>query len=292
MKKIFITTLFLFSAISLLLISSAFADTVYDSSLQFNHAIADYSGNNYLDGATVKLILKSDNSINATATLNSTAGYSWTTGIGNGTNYYLAFYWHDILVYNGSGKTTEGFDFTTNSSAGASNVLTLTQQNLARLALTDNVNLWLYIGNTTGAEFSSVSYNTQTKELIASVSAASGSVSIVKVYHGADLTMPPKVFAGGQDITAYKVNDSTDTELGRYPNCWYYDAENRIIWIKGTHSSALEYKVEFAPSGNIPYIPPTVVIFNTQVPTLLLICAVLLLLAAVGAVYLIIASRR
>jgi hypothetical protein len=273
-----------------LLVSSAFAGTVYDSSLQFNHAIADYSGTRYLDGATVKLILKSDNSINATATLNSTAGYSWTTGIGNGTNYYLAFYWHDILVYNGSGQS--GFDFTTNSSAGASNVLTLTQQNVTRLALTDNTNLWVYISNSSSVTFSSVSYNTQTKELIASVTASSGSVSIIKVYHGTDLTIPSKVFAGGQDITAYKVNDSTDTELGRYPNCWYYDAENRIIWIKGTHSSTLEYKVEFAPPGNIPYIPPTIQIFNTQIPTLLLICAVLLLLAAVGAVYLIIASKR
>jgi hypothetical protein len=287
MKKIFIT-LFLFSAISLLFISSAFADTVYNSSLQFNHAIADYSGTRYLDGATVKLILKSDNSVNATATLNSTAGYSWTTGIGNGTHYYLAFYWHDILVYNGSGQS--GFDFTTNSSTGASNVLTLTQQNVTRLALTDNTNLWVYISNTTGVMFSSVSYNTQTKELIASVNATSGSVSIVKVYHGTDLTMPPKVFVGGQDITAYKVADTNG--FGNYTNCWYYDAENRIIWIKGTHSSALEYKVEFAPSGNIPYIPTTIQIFNTQIPTLLLICAILLLLAAVGAVYLIIASRR
>jgi hypothetical protein len=148
MKKIFITTLFLFSMISLLFISSAFADTVYDSSLQFNHAIADYSGTRYLDGATVKLIF-SNNTVALTGTLNSTGGYKWNTGIGNNTNYYLAFYWHDILVYNGSGKTTEGFDFTTNSSAGASNVLTLTQQNLARLALTDNVNLWLYIDNAT-----------------------------------------------------------------------------------------------------------------------------------------------
>ena len=288
MKKILIT-LFLFSAISLLFISSAFADTVYDSSLQFNHAIADYSETRYLDGGTVRLYFY-NNTQALSATLNSTAGYSWTTGIGNGTNYYLAFYWHDILVYNGSGQS--GFDFTTNSSAGASNILTLTQQNVTRLALTDNTNLWVYISNSTGVTFSSVSYNTQTKELIASVNATSGSISIIKVYHGTDLTMPPKVFVGGQDITAYKVNDSTDTELGRYTNCWYYDAENRIIWIKGTHSSALEYKVEFAPSGNIPYIPTTIQIFNTQIPTLLLICAILLLLAAVGAVYLIIGSRR
>jgi len=289
MKKIFIT-LFLFSIISLFFISSAFADTVYDSSLQFNHAIADYSGTRYLDGATVKLILKSDNSVNATATLNSTAGYSWTAGIGNGTTYYLAFYWHDILVYNGSGETTEGFEFTTNSTAGASNVLTLTQQNVAQLALTDNANLWVYISNSSSVTFSSVSYNTQTKELIASVSATSGDVSIIKVYHGTDLTMPSKVFAGGQDITAYKVTSESD--LGNYDKCWYYDSSNRIVYIKGTHSSALEYKVEFAPPGNTPYIPPTIVIFNTQIPTLLLICAILLLLGAVGAVYLIIASRR
>jgi len=289
MKKILIT-LFLFSMISLFFISSAFADTVYDSSLQFNHAIADYSGTRYLNGATVKLILKSDNSVNATATLSSTAGYSWSTGIGNGTNYYLAFYWHDILVYNGSGKTTEGFDFTTNSSTGASNVLTLTQQNVTQLALTDNTNLWVYIDNVTDVTFNLVSYDTQTKELIASVSAASGDVSIIKVYHGTDLTMPSKVFAGGQDITGYKVADING--FGNYTNCWYYDSANRIVYIKGIHSSALEYKVEFAPSGNIPYIPPTIQIFDTQIPTLLLICAVLLLLATVGAVYLIIGSRR
>jgi hypothetical protein len=287
MKKILVT-LFLFSMISLFFISSAFADTVYDSSLQFNYAIADYSGTRYLDGGTVRLYFY-NNTQALSATLNSTAGYSWTTGIGNGTHYYLAFYWHDILVYNGSGQS--GFDFTTNSSTGASNVLTLTQQNVTQLALTDNTNLWVYIDNVTGVTFNLVSYDTQTKELIASVNATSGDVSIVKVYHGTDLTMPSKVFAGGQDITGYKVADING--FGNYTNCWYYDSANRIVYIKGTHSSPLEYKVEFAPSGNIPpYIPPTIQIFDTQIPTLLLICAVLLLLAAVGAVYLIIGSRR
>jgi len=289
MKKI-VALFLLLTAISLLFANSAFAGTVYTSKLEFNHAIADYSGSRYLDGATVKLFVKANNALNATATLNSTAGYKWTTGIGNGTTYYLAFYWHDILVYNGSGKSDAGFEFTTNNTAGASNVLSLTQQNISRLALTDNTNLWIYLYNSTGVSFNTVSYNTLTKELVVSVSAPSGNTSIIQVYHGTDLTIPSRVLVGGKDITAYKVTD--ETELGNYPQCWYYDSANRVVVIKGVHSSSLIYEVEFKPATWIPTQPQSVTIFNTTIPTLLLVLLVLAVIVVIGGAYLLISSRR
>jgi hypothetical protein len=290
MKKKLLTSI-LFLAISMVLVSSAFAGTVYTSSLEFNHAIADFSGSRYFNGATVKLIF-SNNTVALTGTLNSTGGYKWNTGIGNGTHYYLAFYWQETLIYNGSGQTTKGFDFTTNNTAGVSNKLTLQQQNLARYALTSNINLWAYLQNSTGVSFESASYGELTKELVITVTAESGSVSIIKVYHGTDLQSPQKVFVNGQDITAYRVSGTTDAEFGRYANCWYYDAENRIVWLKGTHSSDVEYKIEFAPSGNIP--TPwnwTITILDRRIPVLLLACAVLLIIAVIGAVYLLLARR-
>jgi hypothetical protein len=286
-KKLLIAILFL--AISIMLINSTFAGTDYTSSLEFNHAIADFSGSRYFNDAIVKLYKYTGNTLNATATLNSTAGYKWDTGIGNGTRYYLAFYWQGTLIYNGSGQTTKGFDFTTNNTAGAYNKLTLQQQNLTRYALTSNINLWAYLQNTTGVSFTSASYSELTKEFVINVNASSGSVSIIKVYHGTDLQSPQKVYANGQDITAYRVSGTTDAEFGRYPNCWYYDAENRIIWLKGTHSSDVEYKIEFAPSGNVPEQPWnwTITIFDQRIPVILLVCAVLLIIALIGAIYLI-----
>jgi hypothetical protein len=292
MKKKLLTTI-LFLAVSMILVSSAFAGTVYNSSLEFNHAIADFSGSRYFNGATVKLYKYTGNVLNGTATLNSTAGYKWNTGIANGTRYYLAFYWQGELIYNGSGQTTKGFDFTTNNTAGASNKLTLQQQNLTRYALTSNINLWAYLQNSTGVSFKSASYGELTKELVITVNASSGSVSIIKVYHGTDLLPPQKVFVNGQDITAYRVSGTTDAEFGRYANCWYYDSENRIVWLKGTHSSDIEYKIEFAPSGNIPEQPWnwTITILNQRIPVLLLACAVLLIIAVIGTVYLLLARR-
>jgi hypothetical protein len=292
MKKKLLTSI-LFLAISMILISSAFAGTDYTSSLEFNHAIADFSGSRYFNGAIVKLIF-SNNTVALTGTLNSTGGYKWDTGIGNGTRYYLAFYWQGELIYNGSGQTDEGFDFTTNNTAGASNKLTLQQQNLTRYALTSNTNLWAYLQNSTGVSFKSASYGELTKELVITVTAPSGNVSIIKVYHGTDLQSPQKVFVNGQDITAFRVSNATDDEFGRYTNCWYYDAGNRVIWLKGTHSSDIEYKIEFAPSVNIPPQQPwgwTITIFDQRIPVLLLACAILLLIALIGGAYLIIAGR-
>jgi hypothetical protein len=274
--------------LALAFIGSVSADTAYTSTLEFNNAIADYSGNNYLSGAQVKLILKSDNTVNATATLNSTAGYNWTTGIGNDTKYYLVFYWNSILVYNGSDAS--GFDFTTNETDGASNVLTLTQQNVSRLALTDNSNLWVYLDNDTDVTFKSVSYDTQTKELVVSTAASSGNVSIIKVYHGSDLTMPAKVLAGGQDITAYKV--ANESELGNYAKCWYYDSANRVVEIKGTHASDLTYEVQFT-SSSVWDIPNwSITIFNTTVPTLLLAVLVITIIVLAGGAYLLLVSKK
>lgn len=281
-KKI-VNQLFLSLLITCLIVyyvNVVYSATVYTSSLQFNNT--KDKNNKVISDIQFYLVNVTEGKTYGPYTCNSTGGFKFASGIGNGTTYRIDFYMHDVKVYQST-------NFVTNATNGTSN--TVGPFTIPRLAYAVNgSSVSVFLANTTGVEFISESMSVLEKILRVTVNATG--VSIIKVFHGTDLTMPSKVLVGGRDITAYKV--ASEDLLGNYQDCWFYNATSRVIVIKGTHSSPLTYEVQFAPTSVpwIPQIPSEIVIFDVSVPTLLLILALLLVVAGAVGAYLIIAASK
>lgn len=283
MKKI-LNVLLLSLAITLILtfsnVNKVNAGTVYNSSLEFNNT-KDSEGKTIICQFYLVNETANPDTILGPYTLNSTGGFKFNIGIGNGTTYHLEFYWQGTKVYQTS-------SFETNVTAGSNNIVgPYTCPRLTTYINGSSVSL--YITNSSGVTLSSASFSN--KKLTATFDATG--ISIIKVFHGTDLQMPSKVFVGGRDITSYKV--ASEDLLGSYADCWYYDSTYRTVVIKGTHSSALTYEVQFAPpSGGweFPSMPTTITIFNTAIPTVILLAVALLAIGAVAGGFLILAGRK
>jgi len=262
-------------------IASVSAEIIYDSSIVFNNT-KDANGNFFL--GSFYLINVTGATEHGPYTLNSTGGYS-LSGIGNGTTYRLKFYWQGTEVHQ-----TE--DFTTSTNPETVNIVG--PYTLSRfVGAIDGSSVSFFIMNATGVSLISVEYSD--KVLRATVNASSGAISVVKVFHGADLVPPTKVFIGGEDVTAYSVAE--EAELGKYPQCWYYDSANRVVVLKGIHSSSLTYEVQFKPAAWtpppwLPNLPQTITIFNTAIPILLLALLVLAVIVIVGGAFILVSARH